>query len=62
LKTEFEPIAAKLAENEQAITSELVARAGQSNEIGGYYLPDSEKAAKVMRPSSTFNEIIDGQL
>lgn len=60
LKAEFEPLAAKLAENEQVITSELVAGAGQANEIGGYYLPNSEKAAKAMRPSATFNSIIDG--
>jgi isocitrate dehydrogenase len=60
LKAEFEPVANKLAENEQAITSELVAGAGQANEIGGYYLPNSEKAAKAMRPSATFNNIIDG--
>ena len=58
LKAEFELVAT--VSRKQAITSELVAGAGQTNEIGGYYLPNSEKAAKAMRPSSTFNSIIDG--
>ena len=28
-------------------------------DIGGYYLPDNNKANKVMRPSKTFNSILD---
>ena len=28
-------------------------------DIGGYYRPDADKVASVMRPSKTFNEIID---
>ncbi|MBC7197194.1 MAG: NADP-dependent isocitrate dehydrogenase, partial [Deferribacterales bacterium] len=31
-------------------------------DIGGYYLPDDQKAEKAMRPSSTFNKIIDTML
>ncbi|MFH7323338.1 NADP-dependent isocitrate dehydrogenase [Aeromicrobium sp. JJY06] len=26
--------------------------------MGGYYQPDPEKAAKIMRPSTTFNEAL----
>jgi len=31
---------------------------GKSIDIGGYYLPNSEKAAEAMRPSNSFNEIL----
>jgi len=29
-------------------------------EIGGYYHPDPAKTSKAMRPSATFNAVIDG--
>jgi isocitrate dehydrogenase len=29
-------------------------------DIGGYYQPDPEQAAKAMRPSETFNAILEG--
>ena len=32
----------------------------QPVDIGGYYRPDADKAAAVMRPSGTFNRILDG--
>jgi isocitrate dehydrogenase len=28
-------------------------------DIGGYYRPDAAKATAVMRPSRTFNDILD---
>ncbi|MGH3208514.1 MAG: NADP-dependent isocitrate dehydrogenase, partial [Trebonia sp.] len=31
---------------------------GKSADIGGYYLPDAEKTAAVMRPSTTFNDAL----
>ena len=31
---------------------------GHSVDIGGYYRPDADKVSTVMRPSTTFNEII----
>ena len=31
---------------------------GSPADIGGYYRPDEEKAAAVMRPSKTFNEAL----
>ena len=32
---------------------------GAPADIGGYYRPDEQRVADVMRPSSTFNGIID---
>ena len=32
---------------------------GKPADIGGYYRPDPAKAAAVMRPSKTFNAVID---
>ena len=55
----FEPVAAKLIENEEKILSEIAATEGFPKDIGGYYHPDDEKATAAMRPSRTFNEIID---
>ncbi|SEE97186.1 NADP-dependent isocitrate dehydrogenase [Ruania alba] len=54
----FDQIAGALAENEEAITSELLAVQGEPADIGGYYRPDDAKAADVMRPSATFNEVL----
>ncbi len=56
----FAPVAEALAANEQQIVDELIAVQGSPVEIGGYYRPDPELVAGVMRPSATFNEIIDG--
>ena len=60
LAVAFEPIARALSESEDAIVSELIAAQGASVDIGGYYLPDEALASAVMRPSPTFNTIIDG--
>ncbi|KKW68197.1 isocitrate dehydrogenase [Lampropedia cohaerens] len=59
LAARFAPIAKQLAENEQKIVEELTVVQGKPVDIGGYYLPDPEKLEKVMRPSSTFNAVID---
>jgi isocitrate dehydrogenase len=59
LKARFEPVAAQLAENQEKITSELLAAQGSPVEIGGYYQPDDAVAEKAMRPSATYNAIID---
>ena len=58
LAEEFGPIAKALAENEDKITGELAAVQGKPADIGGYYHPDPEKVAAVMRPSKTLNSII----
>jgi isocitrate dehydrogenase len=55
----FAPVAEALAANEQTIVAELVAVQGSPVDIGGYYRPDGERVAAVMRPSATLNGIID---
>jgi isocitrate dehydrogenase len=58
-KVRFEGIASALAENEATIAAELLAAQGKPVDIGGYYRPDAELTAKQMRPSATFNAIIE---
>ncbi len=58
LKEQFTPIVQKLAENEEQIVKELNAVQGAPTDLGGYYLPDADKLAACMRPSSTLNQII----
>ena len=55
----FTPVADALAKNEEQILSELLAAEGKEQDIGGYYHPDDARAEEAMRPSKTFNEIID---
>ncbi|OMH23217.1 isocitrate dehydrogenase (NADP(+)) [Tersicoccus phoenicis] len=59
LAAAFAPTAAALAENEQAITDELLAVQGSPVDLGGYYRPDEAKVFTVMRPSTTLNGILD---
>jgi isocitrate dehydrogenase len=51
----FAPLAGALAEAETTIVEELGAVQGSPADIGGYYRPDAQTAAAVMRPSATFN-------
>ena len=60
MQERFVPVARSLEENEAKITEELLAAQGPPVDIGGYYMPDEELATKAMRPSATFNAIIDG--
>ena len=60
LKTHFTAMAKTLTENEEKITDELKAVQGKAVDIGGYYLLDTAKVTAVMRPSATFNKVIDG--
>jgi isocitrate dehydrogenase len=55
LQKHFAPLAEALTKNEETIVAELNEGQGEAVEIGGYYAPDSEKTAAVMRPSKTFN-------
>ncbi|MCF7793649.1 MAG: NADP-dependent isocitrate dehydrogenase, partial [Candidatus Cloacimonetes bacterium] len=48
-----------LKANKEQIKEELSEVQGKPVDIGGYYKPDELKAAKAMRPSITFNTIID---
>ncbi len=59
LEAKFAPVAKKLKENESKILEEIKATEGKKTDIGGYYHPDDKKAEAAMRPSKTFNEIID---
>jgi len=58
LKTEFTPIAKKLADNEKTIIKELTDIQGKATQIGGYYEPSEALINQVMRPSETFNAIL----
>jgi len=60
LRARFARLAQQLAENEEKIIAELNGAQGQSVDIGGYYRPDPVRTAQAMRPSPTFNAIIDG--
>ncbi|MFK7849264.1 MAG: NADP-dependent isocitrate dehydrogenase [Rhodothermales bacterium] len=60
LQAGFTAVAQQLAENEVKIVAELNAVQGKPADIGGYYRPDEMKSVKVMRPSVTFNAILDG--
>jgi len=60
LASRFESVGAALSENEELILSEIEEAQGPEQDLGGYYMLDSELAAAAMRPSKTFNGIIDG--
>ena len=55
----FGPIAKDLRDNAETIDSELLNAQGNAADLGGYYWPDDAKTSAVMRPSATFNKIID---
>ena len=59
LAARFKPVAEALAANEAKIADELKAVQGQPTDIGGYFLPDTAKLDKVMRPSATFNAVLE---
>ncbi|MDP6580444.1 MAG: NADP-dependent isocitrate dehydrogenase [Vicinamibacterales bacterium] len=59
LRARFTEVAKRLSENEAVITAELLAAQGRPVDIGGYYHPDETLAQQVMRPSPTFNAVID---
>jgi isocitrate dehydrogenase len=59
LAEKFAPIAEALAENEAKILEEIRQSEGKAKDIGGYYMPDDEKADRAMRPSETLNKIIE---
>jgi len=60
LRTRFAPVAAALTRDEATIVKELNAVQGRSMDVGGYYHPDRAKCLAAMRPSATFNKVIDG--
>jgi isocitrate dehydrogenase len=59
LQALFTPVAIELTGNEANIVDELKRIQGQAVDLGGYYRPDRVLAARVMRPSSILNAVID---
>jgi len=59
LKATFANVAKEMEAKETTIIQELNDAQGEPVNIGGYYLPNEELAAKAMRPSPTLNAIID---
>jgi isocitrate dehydrogenase len=59
LKARFTPLAASLQSNESKIIDELNSAQGVAMDVGGYYRPSQELATKAMRPSATFNAVIE---
>jgi isocitrate dehydrogenase len=55
LQAKFAPLAQNLSDNETTIVAELNAAQGQPMNLSGYFRPDTDIAAKAMRPSNTFN-------
>ncbi len=62
LQARFSGMAQQLAANEDKIVQELNDAQGQPVDIGGYYHPNDELAAKAMRPSATLNAIVDAAI
>ena len=59
LARRFDPIFKVLSENESRIIAEINDAQGVAIDIGGYYRINASKANNVMRPSGTFNSILN---
>jgi len=59
LQARFAGVAKQLGDNEAKINQELLAAQAKPMDIGGYYDPDPVKTSNAMRPSATFNAIVD---
>ncbi|MFT5573147.1 MAG: isocitrate dehydrogenase [Cryomorphaceae bacterium] len=59
LATRFVGLANELKDKEHVIVNELNAAQGAAVDIDGYYSPSAQKADAAMRPSATFNALID---
>ena len=55
----FKTLAAKLKESEAVVVKEMTDCQGKTVDIGGYWLPDTQKCTDAMQPSPTFNALID---
>jgi isocitrate dehydrogenase len=58
LAAQLAPFAKNLRENEEKIIAELGVVQGVPAQLDGYYHPKRETVKKVMRPSSTLNEVL----
>ena len=59
LKKIFSPIAKALKENEGTINQEMIDDQGRVIDVKGYYEPTESLVYEVMRPSKTFNKILE---
>jgi len=59
LKEKFETVAKQMVDQEAEIVAELNDAQGASIDVAGYFRPDGAKTAVAMRPSPSFNSIID---
>jgi len=59
LQSRFAAVAQQLGDNEAKINEELIGAQGKPVDMGGYYNPDEVLTTQAMRPSATFNAIID---
>lgn len=59
MQKKFGPVAKALEEQEEVISKELIDCQGSPQDFGGYYKLDDKKAYACMRPSKTFNSIVD---
>jgi isocitrate dehydrogenase len=59
MKNRFIKIAMEIDANENKIVDQLLTIQGKAVDLGGYYMPDDQKANAIMRPSSILNKIID---
>lgn len=55
----FTELSKQLIENESTIVKELLDCQGLKVDIGGYWKPDPSMVSAAMRPSTTFNNIIN---
>ena len=58
LRDQFSPLARTLRAQEEEIVHELNTAQGSPIDLGGYFLPDEEKATASMRPSKLFNSAL----
>ena len=59
LQNRFKALAETLTEKETQIIEELNAVQGQAIQLSGYYHPDQQQLAQLMRPSATFNSALE---
>ncbi len=59
LKTLFNTVYDEMKSKESQITNELIKAQGTSQEIGGYYKPNTKLVEEAMRPSTTLNAILN---
>ena len=59
LKETFAAVSKALTDNETIIVQELNDVQGKPVDINGYYEPSDDLTNKIMRPSQTFNRILN---